>query len=191
MPRLLPTILLCLALLAGCSRSTVLTLEVDALAMMDTSRFSGTLALDEPELYLPGAEGLSSGDLGLTPDAFRDLEGIEAHFVASLQLAGTDGEEEVTLSLHIAAGRDASPFDADPVAIRTATLAAGEPTDFPFDLVIDEQVNAAALAILRSGEFSIGLVLARDVAGGASEISYELVELGLKLPAKMTGLLPF
>lgn len=171
-------------LLAGCSSSTLYTLEFDVLSYMDEDR-EGTIPVGDA--HLPSEDGISSDEFGLGPDFMASLERFEIDFAGTLTLdVGTT--EDATLALHVSAGRDSDPFLAPPVAEISVDLVAGEPVPVVFAAQISESENADVLATLRSGDFSLGVSMAASAPGA---VDYVVERLDLTVSVRPGALLPF
>jgi hypothetical protein len=175
---------LALALLSGCSRHTLITVEVDLLSLLDPGTTSGTFTLATSEFRLPDEDGYHSNELGLPPQVLEGLVGFSADLVATLTSNAASGSEQVTVDLHIVEGDDATPFDTTPVASSTATISPGATQTLDFAVDVNDDVNAWVLELLKTGDFRVAFRLEYVAGPSASGVDYRLDEVDVRMSAR-------
>lgn len=185
--RIILLALLGLALLAGCSRNTIFTLDVDALLLLPAENLEGSLPINA-HAYIPTAEGLFSRDLGIDGALLRELRHFEVQLALRVATDSTSGSEDVTVAFHLTSG-NGNPFSAPATAQETVTLVAGGPVLIDTALIISETDNKALLDVLRKGDFRLGIELIRD--GGAGNLHYTLETLEVKVSTRGGSLIGF
>ncbi len=173
-----------LALLAGCSRTTLLTLEIDILPLLGDVA-SGIFPATTGSVDLPDADGLESVQLGVPIELFTGLERVALVGEGTFMLTGTE-PVTIVFSLFIAEGPSA--FAAtDPIVLSLA-LQPGVATDLPVGFVLSSEQSQALFARLVDGDFRLGIRLA---ASGTGTVDYQLGQFDVSVSVQAGTLLPF
>jgi hypothetical protein len=188
--RLFLLAILSLALLAGCSRSTVLTLDVDVLAFLPTDSLEGSLPISG-EVFVPSAEGLAGSELGVGQEVLHELLRFEVQLAVQLSSDNADDNETVMLAFHLAPEKG-DPYSSPAIAQETVLLAGGEPALVDLTASISETEDKAVPEMLRKGNFRFGIRLNREAAGAdAGDLHYTLEVLDLRASTRGASLIGF
>jgi hypothetical protein len=182
---------LSLALLAGCSRHTAITVEVDLRSFLAEEDRSGELSVLADEYFLPDDQGVSAAELGFPVQFLELLESFTLDLSAALTSNAASGSEQVTVGFHLSDSADASPFASPALVESTVSLDPGETEQLDFSIVISSSENAEELATLRSGDFRIGVRLEYVAGPDASGVDYRLDVVNVSITALPRELILF
>lgn len=185
-------LLLPLVLLAGCSRSTLLTVDTNVLPFLAPGQLEGTIPVDSRTL-LPHEDGLSSSELGIPADLQHLLKQFAVHLEVSLTATGASSEQTLIAAFHVAPEADGNLFGSEPLAEERIALAgAGGTANLELGFALSEADNPDAFELLRSGAFLLGLSLSHSAAEPGTEafsVAYKLVEFNVIASTRSADLL--
>lgn len=180
--------------LTGCSRGTLITLDLETLAFLESDDREGTIPVVNLEtLELPGA-GAALADVGLDGEIASSLRSLGVAIEGTLALQPGAPDATITVAIFLGSTTDLL-YALDPLTFVDVALSGTTEQPFALSIVVDEDVAPSALALLRSGDAVIGLQLAVSTldlsSAQAAEAVYTIEALDLTASVLASDLLPF
>lgn len=169
-------------LLAGCSRSTVYTVDADILSFTNEAERQGEVSA-LGDFRFPDEDGAGSSELGLSSDLARTLERLSVDLAVSLTSTAATGSTDVSLDFHIAGDSADNPFDEPPVGSGSVSLAPGESDLLALQFEVSEADNPDLLSRLQAGDFRLGVRL-QVTSAGTGSVDYQLERLQAALAVR-------
>lgn len=181
-----------LALLAGCSRHTALSVYADLVPFLGTASTqatvpytAGTTTLDlPPDSSQPTAGALVDlSGLGVPADAIQNVDELGLDLTVAVR--PDSAVDAGSATLFVAPSGETDIFQAPYAAgrIDVPALPANQSSTVTGSFLLDAQHHPAALARVQSGSFRIGVQLQASAAtGGQAQIDLQHLVVSVALP---------